>query len=89
MAYDIVLRYDDLNDTSTETYGLFEANLWDEIDSRRQELARLIRFDKALQQRLQSNKTMTELDFARCVNFFEEHKDLTVEQIFERVFGGK
>ena len=42
MAYDIVLRYDDLNDTSTETYGLFEANLWDEIDSRRQELARLL-----------------------------------------------
>ena len=89
MAYDIVLRYDDLNDTSTETYGLFEANLWDEIDSHRQELARLIRFDKALQQRLQSNKTMTELDFAHCVNLFEEHHNWTPEQIFERVFGSK
>ena len=89
MAYDIILRYDDLNDTSTETYGLFEANLWDEIDSRRQELARLIRFDKALQQRLQSNKTMTEFDFACCVNLFEIHRDWTPEQIFERIFGGK
>lgn len=86
MAHDIVLRYDDLNDTSTETYGLFEANLWDEIDSRRQELARLIRFNKALQQRLQSNKTMTELDFAHCVNLFEEHYNWTPEQIFEKVF---
>lgn len=86
MAHDIVLRYDDLNDTSTETYGLFEANLWDEIDSRRQELARLVRFDKALQQRLQSDKTMTELDFARCVNLFEEHHNWTPEQIFEKVF---
>lgn len=73
MAYDIVLRYDDLNDISTETYGLFEANLWDEIDSHRQELVRLVRFDKALQQRLQSNKTMTEVDFARCINLFEGH----------------
>lgn len=89
MAYDIVLRYDDLNDTSTETYGLFEANLWDEIDSHRQELARLVRFDKALQQRLQSNKTMTELDFAHCVNLFEEHYNWTPEQIFEKVFGGR
>lgn len=86
MAYDIVLRYDDLNDTSTETYGLFEANLWDEINSRRQELARLVRLDKALQQRLQSNKIMTELDFARCVNLSEMHRDWTPEQIFEKVF---
>lgn len=89
MAHDIVLRYDDLNDTSTETYGLFEANLWDEIDFRRHELARLVRFDKALQQRLQSNKTMTELDFARCVDLFEMHKEWTPEQIFERVLGDK
>lgn len=89
MAHDIVLRYDDLNDISTETYGLFEANLWDEIDSRRQELARLIRFDKALQQRLQSDKTMTEFDFVGCIYFFAIHKDWTPEQIFERVFGGK
>lgn len=86
MAHDIVLRYDDLNDTSTEIYGLFEANLWDEINSRRQELARLVRFDKALQQRLQSNKTMTELDFACCVNLFEEYHNWTPEQIFEKVF---
>lgn len=48
MAHDIVLRYDDLNGTSTETYGLFKAILWDVINSRRQELARLIRLDKAL-----------------------------------------
>ena len=86
MAHDIVLQYDDLNDTSTETYGLFEANLWDEIDSRRQELARLVRFDKALQQRLQSNKTITEFDFAHCVNLLEEHHNWTPEQIFEKVF---
>lgn len=89
MAHDIVLRYDDLNDTSTETYSLFEANLWDEIDSRRQELARLVRFDKALQQRLQSNKTMTELDFVRCLYLFGIYKEWTPEQIFERAFGGK
>lgn len=88
MAHDTVLRYDDLNDTSTETYGLFEANLWDVINSRRQELARLIRLDKALQQRLQSNKTMTELDFGRCLSLFEMY-EWTPEQIFERVFGGK
>ena len=89
MAHDIVLRYDDLNDTSTETYGLFEAKLWDEIDSRRQELARLVRFDKALQQRLQSNKTITEFDFVRCLYLFGIYKEWTPEQIFERVFGGK
>ena len=89
MAHDIVLRYDNLNDTSTETYGLFKANLWDEIDSRRQELARLVRFDKALQQRLQSNKTITEFDFVRCLYLFGIYKEWTPEQIFERVFGGK
>lgn len=89
MAHDIVLRYDDLNDTSTEIYGLFKANLWDVINSRRQELARLIRLDKALQQRLQSNKTMTELDFGRCIHLSVVHKEWTPEQIFERVFGGK
>lgn len=89
MAHDVVLRYDDLNDTSTETYGLFKAILWDVINSRRQELARLIRLDKALQQRLQSNKTMTELDFGRCAYLSVIHKDWTPEQIFEKVFGGK
>lgn len=89
MAHNIVLRYDDLNDTSTDTYGLFEANLWDEINSHRQELERLVRFDKALQQRLQSNKTMTEFDFVSCIYFFAIYKDWTPEQIFERVFGGK
>ena len=88
MAYGIILRYDDLNDTSTETYGLFEANLWDEIDSRRQELARLIRFDKALQQRLQRGN-MTELDFVLCMDYFEQHYDWTPEQIFEKVFEGR
>ena len=89
MAHDTVLRYDDLNDTSTETYDLFEANLWDEINSRRQELARLIRFDKALQQRLQSNKAITEFDFVHCLYLFGIYKEWTPEQIFERVFGGK
>lgn len=88
MAYGIILRYDDLNDTSTETYGLFEANLWDEIDSRRQELARLIRFDKALQQRLQ-HSDMTELDFVLCMDYFEQYHDWTPEQIFEKVFEGR
>ena len=86
MAYPIILQYDDLNDTSTETYGLFKENLWDVINSRRQELARLIRLDKALQQRLQSNKTMTELDFGRCIYLSVVHKDWTPEQIFEKVF---
>ena len=68
MAYDAILRYEDLNDTSTETYGFFEANIWDEMNYHRREAARYDRFDRALQQRLQRDN-MTELDFVLCMDY--------------------
>lgn len=88
MAYDAILRYDDLNGTSTETYGFFEANIWDGMNYHRREAARYDRFDRALQQRLQRGN-MTELDFVHCMNYFEQHHDWTPERIFEKVFEGR
>lgn len=88
MAYDAILRYEDLSDTSTETYGFFEANIWDEMNYHKREASCYDRFDRALQQRLQSGN-MTELDFVLCMDYFEQHYDWTPEQIFEKVFGGK
>ena len=89
MAYDAILKYDDLNDVSTDTYQLFDANLWQEMDFHRREAARIDRLNRALQQKLQAHKTMTELDFACCVNLADCHREWTPEQIFEKVFGGK
>lgn len=88
MAYDTILRYEDLNDVSTETYDFFETNIWNEMNYHKREAARYDRFNKALQQRLQRGN-MTELDFVLCMDYFEQYYDWTPEQIFEKVFEGR
>lgn len=88
MAYGAILRYEDLNDTSTKTYGFFEASIWEEMNYHKREVARYEKFDRALQQRLQRSN-ITQLEFVLCMNYFRQYIDWTPEQIFEKVFEGR